>query len=217
MPTPATPTASAAVLPGVTPSPEEAAVIAAFISNFGQEQPPFHLVSDVRMTGSAGGETKKIAMSISGDIDGQDFSGEISLSTAGSARIRFVDGVAYVRPPGQGWKIGEDFNQAQPLNPFSLLDAADLTYVGKAPARHGAHQLRTTEWIGGELKAAGLRNIELLSSVFDIYVDKDGIPVEAVLDFAIAARLPTADAHLDYHVVYRFSDVGDPVEIRAPI
>lgn len=204
--------------PAATPRGEHAEVIDAFLANFALRNPPFHVDSDIHASGSGGAEPINIRLRINGDTVGQDFDGEVSVPGKGSVRVRFVDGVGYARLPGTDWVVEDDFEQTQPLNPFGLLKPEDLEYVGQVQrGRRSLHKLRTSEWIGGDLRSVGLVDLELLSTVFDIYVGNKGLPVEAVLDFSISGRVSGRQATFEYHVVYRFSNIGDLVSIEAPV
>lgn len=221
-----TPTATPSPRPSNTPSPTPAPslarsgdeVIALFRSEFGQAQPPFHLDTDVQVTGTVDGESGDLGLYIGGDVSGQDFSGQMSIAFEHTVLIILVDGAAYVRQ-SQRWRQMAGFAQTQPLNPFGLLETDDLAYAGTATIDgRPLHQLQTEKWIGGELQAEEFETIELESSLFDIYVDDEGIPVEARLDFTITGTTESGGAaRLNYFVVYRFSRVGEPVTITAPI
>jgi hypothetical protein len=207
------------VTPVPAPTGTAADVIQAFFSEFAQVDEPFHVETDVAFNGTAGTQTESGTVEVNGDIHGQDFDGEVIV--AGDRYvIRFVDGVAYAKESGGSWITMPDFTQTQPLNPFSLLEPADVAYVGPAE-RDGRslHQLGFKRWVGGELEVEGMSRIELLGSDFAVYVSTRGIPTEAILDFSITGYLSgyARPLELDYHVVYLFSDVGKRVDIRAPI
>ena len=201
------------------PTGVAADVIDAFIADFAEKQPPFHVDTNVDFTGTTGAETETGSVSVNGDIHGENFDGEV-IVLGERVLVRFVDGVAYGKEAGGEWMTLPDFEQTQPLNPFSLLEPADVVYVGPAE-RDGrrVHELGVAKWIGGELEAAELSRIELLSNDFALFVSANGIPVEALLDFSISGYLAgfARPVQFDYHVVYLFSDVGKPVEIEGPI
>jgi hypothetical protein len=231
IPTTSAPTANPS--PAPTPTFDSAvgdAIIQLFLANFAAAQPPFDIECLVVGDISAGSQSSTIEINIEGQIDGEDFAGSLG---AGQRRVTIAEVVlkdahAYVRSPGNEWDTVDDFGQTQPLNPFTLLAVEDLTYVGRAD-RDGAilHQLRTTRWIGDDPAASvevGVSDPRIEGSQFDLYVDSDGIPVEAELIFEMTARIGLEGqperpqrANFDYTVVYYFFDVGVPNEIEAPI
>ena len=193
--------------------------MSAFLSSFVAEQPPFRVDSDVYFTAGSAGYTTEARFFVGGAISNEDFRGKVSIEGSGSVEVILLDGTAYARLPGGRWSVDRDFVATQPLNPFTLLEADDLQYLGTVRRnRRGLHRLQTSRWIGGPLEVPELTDIELVHSEFDIYVDDRGLPVEAVLVFAITGRLPnSATATFDYEVLYFFSKVGKPVKIKAPI
>ena len=218
-PTAAPPTPTPLVTPVPAPTGIAADVIDAFFSEFALVNKPFHVDTDVEFTGTSGTQTESGTVEVNGDIHGQDFDGEV-IVLGERVIVRVVDGEAFGREAGGEWITLPDFQQTQPLNPFGLLEPADVVYVG-ATDRDGqqVHELRFTRWIGGELEAEGLSRIELLGSDFAVHVTTNGIPVEAILDFSISANVAgyARPFEFDYHVVYLFSDVGKRVEIRSPL
>src|SRR5687768_845097 len=217
--TAAPPTPTPLVTPVPAPTGVAADVIDAFFSRFARENLPFHVETDVEFTGSTGSETENGSVTVNGDIDGENFDGEVILMGE-RVLVRFVDGVAYGKEADGDWITLPDFKQTQPLNPFGQLEPTEVTYVGPAERDgHSVHELGFDKWIGGELEAEGMSGIELLSNDFALFVTAKGVPVEAVLDFSISGRIAgyAQPVEFDYHVVYRFSKVGEPVDIRAPI
>ena len=218
-PTPAPPTPTPVVTPAPAPTGAAADVIDAFFRNFAQENEPFHVDTTIDFTGSAGAQTETGSAAVNGDIHGEDFAGEVVLM-GDRILVRFVDGVAYGKEADNDWVTLPDFKQTQPLNPFSLLEPGDVAYVGLAE-REGRemHELGFEKWVGGELEVEGMSRLELLSHDFSVFVSTRGIPVEAILDFSISGYLAgfARPFQFDYHVVYQFSDVGKPVDIRAPL
>jgi hypothetical protein len=214
------PALSAGPTPVPAPSGEAAAVIAAFVKEFAQKQPPFHLDMDGDLTILGGPQRATSSVSATGDIAGEDFDGDVDLPGLDTAHVRFVDGVAYARTDVSIWVSFPDFKQTQPLNPFSQLDAGDVAYVGQT-RRDGRdlHQLSTTKWVGGPLEGDGLSNLQLLSSRFDMFLTPQGLPIDAILDFSISGRYAgyASQVQIDYHVEYRFSRIGKPVDIVAPL
>jgi len=215
-----TPTVAPTLTPTATPGPGSA-IIARFLENFAEAQPPFHVLTEVEGTVVSGAEKGEVSARIEGDISGQDLDGSIHTEAGDVVEdydVIIVGGVAYARVPGGTWIRNPTFRQTQPLNPFGLLDPADLAYVG--PAERGGeprHQLRTTIWIGDEIVLEGFPDAALEHSTFDIYVDEEGIPHEAVLVFAITATRLGIPVDFDYVVDYTFTNVGVPVTIEAPI
>jgi len=216
------PTATTAPLaPTATPAAAHP-VIDLFLSDFAAAQPPFHVLTDVVGHASAGNQVFEIALVLEGDISGQDFDGRVSGSPLGQAidtRLIFVDGVAYNQSDDGSWFEVDGFQQTQPLNPFNRLNASDLAYSGTAK-RDGRtlHQLTTETWIGESVtnNVQNMPDAELEGSTFDIFVDDEGIPVEADLEFAVVGTIRGVPARLDYVVNYVFTNVGVPVTIEAP-
>ena len=221
---PPTPTVAPTSTPVITPAPTAVSgdvVIERFLTDFAAEQPPFHLVSTVAAEGTAGGEGGSISVSIEGDVSGEDMAGTLELSVPGltvEVDVIVVDGRGYGRVGEGDWEETTDFEQTQPMNPFSLLAAEDLTYEGPV-SRDGRrlHALRTLKWIGDDLRNLPFRKAKLGDTVFDVYVGDDGIPVEATLVFDISGRYQRQRVSLAYDVSYLFSDVGKAVTIEAPI
>jgi hypothetical protein len=221
-PTPA-PSPSPPLSPSPLPTPDAAAraIIERFVSDFIAKRPDFHVVGDVEGAVSAGPQSYKLTATMDGDVSGDDFAGSMVLDAplrgfAGDVVI--ADGDYYIKAAGgEGWLRSESFEQTQPINPFTKLRAGDLAYVGTvARAGRALHILRTTTWIGGQMEELDIPNATLERSLFDIYVGEDGIPVEARLDFVIAATVSDAPARLEYHVAYRISEVGEEVTITPP-
>jgi hypothetical protein len=212
------PPASPAPTATASPSPNGRAIIELFRSGFGAAKPPFHLECDVEASGTVGGDSGEFGLHMGGDVSGEDFSGQVVYPGNDVAHVVFVDGVAYVRTADSDWIADPTFEQTQPLNPFSLLEADDLEYRG-VHSIGGAelHQLRTEKWIGGELDVAGWTDLQLESNSFDIYVDEAGVPAEAHLRFRLTGNYLGDAADLTYVVLYYFTQVGEPVTIEAPI
>jgi hypothetical protein len=216
-PTPS-PTSSPAPTATASPSPDGQAIIELFRSGFGAAKPPFHLECDVDASGTVGGDSGQFSLHMGGDVSGEDFSGQVVYPGNDVAQIVFVDGVAYVRAADSDWLADPTFEQTQPLNPFSLLEADDLEYRGVHSIGGGElHQLRTEKWIGAELDIAGWTDLQLESNSFDIYVDDAGVPAEAHLRFRLTGNYLGDAADLTYVVLYYFTQVGEPVTIEAPI
>jgi hypothetical protein len=216
------PTPSPSPSPTASPSPTSSgdAIVQLFLTNFALAQPPFKLESFVHGEVVAGAESSSLDFYIGGAVSGEDFAGTV-LATSGEesveAEIVFKDGVGYGREPGQDWERADGFSQTQPLNPFSLLAPNDVAYVGPAERDDRTlHQLRTIRWIGKDPTSV-MPGAQIVSSQFDIYVDDDGIPVEADLVFEMSARIAGQQAALTYDVVYLFTEVGVPNVIEAPI
>ena len=189
-------------------------VIEAFLASFAQTQPPFHLDCTVTINGSIGGNTEHAKLAMSGDVSDQNFSGEMRIEGK-RVVVRIVGGRGYARLPGGEWKI-EPIHQTQPLNPMAGLVAADLEWVGKkALGGRRLDLLRTHKWIGND-PSRRLRQCQGRLGELDLFVDADGLPVEATLDFIVSGKLYGDDARYSAHVVYKFSHVGEDVEIIAP-
>lgn len=193
-----------------------------FLAGFAAEKPPFHVVSDITATITSGNEESELLITSEGDVSGEDFAGTVE-TDFGLGRIEIevviVDGVSYTRVGEGPWQANDEFQQTQPLNPFEQLAPEDLEYVGSAmQGGEELHELRTETWIGGEIEAQNIPNsdLELDSSVFQIFVTDAGVPVEARLEFVVVGTSAGQRARLAYVVDYAFSDVGEPVEIEAP-
>jgi len=225
-----TPTPSPTARPTLPPTPTSAPtatpaaghpVVDLFLSDFASLQPPFHVFSDIAGTVSAGEQELEITLTIEGDISGEDFDGRVTGSPIGQpidVRVIIADGVAYNQSADGSWAQVGGFQQTQPLNPFAMLNEADLTYGGTV-SRGGRtlHQLTTETWIGDAVaNVPNMPDAELEGSTFDIYVDDEGIPVEADLEFAIVGTINAVPTRIDYVVFYAFTNVGDPVTIEAP-
>lgn len=194
-------------------------------SQFLAEEPEFHLVCTVDATLHLGSESQPLLIVMDGDISHQNFAGNMSMQTAGltiEADIVVIDDIAYVRPARGEWQPGEEFAQTQPLNPFTSQLADAFTYQGLAVVDgQTLHDLHTETWIGGNIKKvgrqAGLKRPRLESSVFDIYVGDDGLPVTSLLEFTVTGLYFGVPARFEYSVIYDFSAIGEPVTIEVPI
>ena len=215
------PTPSPAPSPTPTRSPSQSGdqVIAAFLREFGVAQPPFHVETDIVGTGTVGPDDVRVQVFVGGDVVGENFDGQVQVRGEAPTEVMFVDGTAYGRQAGGEWISIPDYVQTQPLNPFSLLDESDLEYVGPDEIDgQMLHQLRTEKWIGDVLEAPGLKNLELESTVFDIFVDDGGLPVWAELVFTITGETVVGlDARISYDAWYGFTNVGDDITIEPPI
>jgi hypothetical protein len=190
-----------------------------FVAEFGDEEPPFRLAADAIMNVDAGGLQTVFTIKMNGDISGQNFDGSMTMDGLGSFEVMFVDGVGYVRLDRGPWIVDNEFEQTQPLNPFGSLELSDLELVDTVQRRgRTLHVLRTAEWVGTDMDDVdGITDATLLSNVMDIYIRENGVPVLAVLDFAIEGNVTdVGEGRFDYHVEYRFSRVGRPVKIEAP-
>jgi hypothetical protein len=225
-PTPAAPATARPTVPAATVAPTSAAVatpspaanpvVDAFLAGFAQKQPPFHIDCRVEVNGSAGKQSESASLTMSGDVSGENFAGQMTLQHK-RVLVRIVDGRAYARLPSGGDWRSEAYRQTQPLNPMAGLSPGDLEWLGKKTV--GGRKLdvlRTTKWIGNDINSTGFANAKLESTQLDMYVEKDGTPVQAILDFTISGKSYGEDARYTAHVVYKFSDVGKAVEITAP-
>ena len=192
-----------------------------FLRNFAAAQPPFHVTSAINVESTVGTRGGTLNFTVEGDVSGQDFAGTtVAAGPNGTVEkeVMIVDGRAYGRVPGGEWFENEQFQQAQPLNPFALLAAADLAYGGPVTEDgRTLYRLETSRWIGGEIEAPGLEDAELTDSLFEIFVDDQGLPVRATLVFGVSGIYFGDPAFIDYVVEYEFSDIGRPVTIEAPI
>lgn len=239
-PTPTSPTTPVAPTPSPSPTaappdptpaptptsvPVSGEVVMARFVDFLVEEPDFHLVCTANATINVGGETESLLIVMDGGISDQNFDGYLSIQSAGTtieADVVVIGDVGYVRPARGDWQPGEQFNQTQPLNPFTSELADDFSYVGPTTIDGRAfHDLYTETWVGGNIKKVGkearLKKPRLEYSFFHIYVGDDGLPVTSLLEFAISGRYFGLPALFEYSVIYDFSQIGEPVTIVAPI
>jgi hypothetical protein len=222
-PTPAPP--SPTVAPTATPTPVSGDVVLAGFVDFLKREPDFHLICTVAADIYADDQSDQLFVLLDGDISGQDFAGYMSMQTTGvtvEADMVVIGDVVYVRLARGDWTPGEEFAQTQPLNPFTSDIADAFTYQGPVTIDGQAlHDLNTTTWIGGDIQKIGrqngLRRPKLESSVFDIFVNDDGLPVTSLLEFAVTGRYRGVPVRFEYTVIYDFSQIGEPVTIEAPI
>lgn len=222
-PTPAPPSPTA--VPTPIPTPVSGDVVMAGFVDFLEEQPDFHLICTAGADIYAGDSSDSLFIVLDGDISGDDFAGYFSMQTTGvtvEADMVVLGDLVYVRLARGDWTPGEEFAQTQPLNPFTSDLADDFAYVGPATIEGQAlHNLYTETWIGGDIKEigrqSGLRRPRLESSLFNILVDDDGLPVTSLLEFVVTGRYTGVPVRFEYQVIYDFSQIGEPVVIEAPV
>ncbi len=213
---------SASVAASASPATGDGdAIIEAFVDSFAAANEPFHVLSEVTFSGTAEGEEVfEGELLVEGDVSGEDFAGEVSGDVSGQSiesEVITVGGTSYARQPGAEWQEVPSPGQTQPLNPFANLEAESTEYVG--PDERGGrpvHHLRTTEWIGGDPATTGIPDATFEESTFDIFVDDQGLPVEADLAFTLSGVNQGIPFEAVYEVHYEFSNVGEPVTIEAP-
>ncbi len=198
------------------PTAEEMALIELFIDGFAKADVPFHMSADGVVHGLAGSGSADAGLSIDGDVVGQDFDGHVALAGMGKVRMRVVDGVGYGHLASGEWTVVPSYQQTQPLSPFVTVNASDVEYVGETKKGRPLHVLRVRKWVGGDVETVEMPDAEVVSSLFDIHITDGGIPVKATLDYTVLGRVAARETRLDYHIVYRFSDVGEAVTIEVP-
>lgn len=191
--------------------------VAAFFGRFADDPPPYHVVLDVEIGGMSEGTAR-----IEGDVDGMDYHAHVRVELAElpprESEIVFVDGIGYLREAGdESWVGVPDYRSVPPLNPFLVLDPADFSDAGDDPGRGGLRRLSSSTWIEQDAtlgyRAGGVSDVR-----FDVWLDGEGVPVEAELDFDVGGIDPDGrHVQLEYTAEYAFSNVGTEVTIEPPL
>lgn len=224
-PTP-TPAARPTTRPTPTPNPlapASADEILATIVEFSQNEVPFAVDEVGSYSGEAGGQASAVDLEIAGDVQGADFSGQITLSQPGVtvAYDMVVSGdQSWIRPAGGDWQEVATTGQSQPLQPIRDLTQDDLSYVGVfyvAESRLPMHRIKVNRWTGLDFRDLGFRKPVLTLISFEIIANNAGYPQSVELDYRLVGRFAGYPFDLTYYLTYSMSDFGLPVTIEAPI
>ena len=222
----ATPSATPSVPATQTPvSASPSTVLKRFAARFGKARPDYHIACTAKGDVTSAVRAVHLEIGMEADVSGNDFSGTMSVTAAGFTRkveVVLVDGEFYARLAGSKWRDGSEFEQTEPVDPFTEDYTSDFEYRGTV-VRDGRtlHDLYLEKWIGGDvgrqLRRKGIRQANISTSDFDVFVGDDGLPVSATLKFTITGRYEGQPVTVSYDVLYAFSNIGKPVTITAPI
>jgi hypothetical protein len=146
------------------------------------------------------------------EVDGQRVSTEVVVA----------DGKAYVRPPGGGWRI----LPTPPIDPaqdvFTRLDdAADVTYLKQQMVGGRVlHRVRLKDALPidpSRISSARILDIKVEMASFEILVDDAGVPVLGYYDFQGSASIEGVRQAIVIDANYRFSKIGEAIDIDPPI
>jgi hypothetical protein len=209
--------ASPAVSGSLAPSPAVDAVAAFFVRFDSEPPPPYRVTLEVTISGGSSGSAR-----IEGEVAGADYQADVHVELAGlpprDSRIVHVDGTAYLgEPDGSSWVTVPDYRATPPMNPFLLLDPADFTDAGTDAQRGGLRRLSSTAWVEEDAtfgyREGGVRDVQ-----FDVWLDANGVPVAAQLDYQLLGVDPAGQqVDLHYEARYQFSDVGADITIGPPL
>jgi hypothetical protein len=218
------PSPSVAAEPTPTPPPPAGdQVIAAFLALTGDPDLTMHVVEDGKVTVAAGGTTDTVSIDFDMDIRGEDGVGSAVVDT-GPANVTFdmllVGNRAYVDDDGT-WTEMPDYKPSTPLNPFAgLTGPADVTYRGH-DVRDGrrVHHLSVLVWLGGDLTLLadqGWTESKGDYPLTTMTVDDQGAPIQMDFSGGVSGRYKDLAATAAFDVAYKFTKIGEPVEIPAP-
>lgn len=200
------------------PSGDPYARLDAFLDEFAGSDAPFHTEATITILGDAPGYG-----SMDLDVSGDELAGHVEL-TAGGQRVEYeqvdVDDRTYIRRPGADWTVHPHTLSVLPLNPFWRLARAKMNFgfLTRPPGRPWVYEFWTDDWIGEDPASAGstVEDATIESTRFTVYVDEEGVPVNALLQYSVGGTADGNPVDVDYLVQYEFLDVGEPVTIDAP-
>ena len=217
---------SPSVVAEPTPTPPPPAgdeVIAAFLALTADPTLTMHVVADGKVTVSAAGTTDAVKIGIDMDIKGQDGVGKAVVDTGPAdvtVSMLLVGNRAYVDDDGT-WTELPDYKPSTPLNPFAgLTGPGDLTYRGH-DVRDGrrVHHLSVLVWLGGNLtllEDQGWTESKVDYTLTTMTVDDQGAPIQMDFSGGVSGRYQGLAATAAFEVAYRFTRIGEPVEIPTP-
>lgn len=212
------PSGPASALP--SPAPPEA-VVAGFVAVAGG--PDFSGHTSVVATMDIGAMT--FILETSSDFAPTEMATVTTIEVDGQAvstEVIVADGKAYVRPPGSGWRI----LPTPPIDPgqdvFTRLDdPSDVTYL-KTQMVGGRilHRVRLNDALPidpSTISSARILNVQVGKASFELLVDDAGIPVLGYYDFEGTATIENVEQAIVIDADYRFSKIGEPINIDPPI
>ena len=218
--------ASPSVAPDPTPTPpppSDEEVIQAFLVVAGNPALTMHVSSDGKVSVTASGTSEDLKVGFDMDISGADGVGKAVVDT-GPSDVSFemlvAEGHAYIDDDGT-WTEVPEYRPSMPLNPFAgLTGAADLSYRGH-DIRDGqrVHHLSMLPWPGGDLSlldAQGWTLVKVDYALTTLTVTDAGAPIEMKFSGAISGRLNDVGASAAFEVTYRFTKIGEAVQIPVP-
>ncbi len=72
------------------------------------------------------------------------------------------------------------------------------------------------DWLGPEMAWTGMHDVELDEQSFEAFVDEDGMPTEARLEYTLVGDGESGADRLTFLYVWLFTHVGEEVTIEAP-
>ena len=193
-------------------------VIERFIQ-FTSTDTPFHVTVNISGRGSHGQQQVSGETHIDADVSGDAVSANIQEALEGvGVDVIAVDGRYFERLPGGVWAETTEDVLDQPIRPASGLSAADIEH-GSTINRKGQvlHQLMVNRWGGPSASELGFPRAEIELILFEIYVDDNGVPNFAQVNYRVSGRTFGEPTDITFVAGYEFSKVGVPVTITAPV
>lgn len=177
----------------------------------------FHLTGDVKMT-IAG---VVVDMDVADDVSGGNEKGTIDVRgphVSVHLAVTIADGTAWLKIANRPWqKLGKATNSSNPLAGLKVdgLQPIDKVNVGGILAHH--FRVDDPAALNEDaITGYALTQLKIESTAFDLYVDDDGVPLTAILEFAGTGTFDGKTSPVEATIRYDFSRFGVPVEIGPP-
>jgi hypothetical protein len=210
---PASPTMSAS---SATTGTDARAALDAFRA-FVETDQSFHLTGDMKMT-IAG---VVVDMDVVDDVSGGNERGTIDVRgprVSVHLAVTIADGTAYLKIANRPWqKIGKATNSSNPLAGLRIdgLKAVDMVNVGGVLTHH--FRVDDPAALNKDaITGYALTQLKISSTAFDLYIDDDGVPLTAILEFSGSGTFQGKASPIEATIRYDFSRFGVPVEIKPP-
>ena len=184
---------------------------------FVESDQSFHLTGDMKMT-IAG---VVVDMDVVDDVSGGNERGTIDVRgprLSVHLAVTIADGTAYLKIANRPWqKIGKATNSSNPLVGLKIdgLQAVDKVNVGGVLAHH--FRVDDPAALNEDaITGYALTKLEISSTAFDLYVNDDGAPLTAILEFSGSGTFQDKVSPIEATIRYDFSRFGVPVEIKPP-
>jgi hypothetical protein len=139
-----------------------------------------------------------------------------------STEVVVADGKAYVRPPGGAWQVMATPPIGSEQDVFTRLDdPSDVTYL-KTQLVGGRilHRIKLKDALPidpSRVSTARIVDVQVDKASFEILVDDAGVPVLGYYDFEGSAAIEDVRQAIVIDADYRFSKIGEPIDIDPPI